>query len=196
MSDLSNKTLAVLIGLVLAVSLVGTWAILNKISVRVIGAFATTAEGTVVAEVPSVVSIGMVANTINFSTVNATETKDSATDAVAGQRFFTIENNGTVDVNVTASATALFTSAQYSETSGHYKMYVQNNESDSAPVTALPWNTTATARQLNSTAQRFIGYFNYTDSKDTLNAFIVITVPADESPGAKSSTVTFTASQA
>ena len=46
MTDLSNKTLAVLIGLVLAVSLVGTWAVLNKVNVGITGAFNTEGQGT------------------------------------------------------------------------------------------------------------------------------------------------------
>ncbi|MCX6767763.1 MAG: hypothetical protein NTY90_03490 [Candidatus Micrarchaeota archaeon] len=192
MSDLSNKTLAVLIGLVLAVSLVGTWVILNKVSVRVAGAFSTNAQGTVAGEVEATVSLGIVSNLINFSVVNVTDSKDSATDAVAGYRFFTLENNGTLDVNVSANAsTYLWLSATPS--AFDYQLYSADNESGSTVhlySQAVPLNITALADS------KIIGYLNYTDSKDTANVFIKIHVPADEPPGAKSSTITFTASQA
>ena len=44
------------------------------------------------------------------------------------------------------------------------------------------------------TTQQFIAILNYTDSTDTAEVDINVTVPPNEEPGFKNSTVTFTAS--
>ncbi len=202
MKEPSNKAIAVLLSLLAATYLIGTWAVLNKFraEARAAGAFTQTGTGTVSAVVPGIVAISMVANVINFSSVNVTETKDSHTDAVAGQRFFTIENNGTVVVNVTSCSTELWSGS--SKQASDYNITTENNETGSASAFPLggegAWgimNTTASAcgGPVSGSGTRVIGFLNFTDSGDTVNVFIKIRVPPDEPPGAKTATITFTA---
>jgi hypothetical protein len=191
MTDLSNKTLAVLIGLVLAVSLVGTWAVLNKVNVGVAGAFSTTGQGTAYADVGEQASISMKAAIINFSTVQADDNKDSATQAIAGQRYFAIENDGTVKVNVTESGTALWSGA--SKVNSDFQIYAADNESSSA-VSYL--GSQGSPLNITGSEQKLIDNMGFTLASDLVNVFIKIHVPLDEAAGAKSSTLTFTASKA
>jgi len=192
MTDLSNKTLAVLIGLVLAVSLVGTWAVLNKVNVGVAGAFSTTGQGTAYADVGEQASIIMKATIINFSTVQANDNKDSASDAVAGQKYFTLENDGTVNVNVTEKyGTNIWSGA--SVVASDFQIYAADNESSSATSYL---GSQGSPLNITGSEQKLINNMTYALSSDAVNVFIKIHVPLDEPSGSKSSTITFTASKA
>jgi len=197
MTDLSNKTLAVLIGLVLVVSLVGTWTVLNRMSVSLAGAFSTEGQGTVSADVGETVSIAMVAQAINFSNVYTGSPYNSSncgTDAVTGQCYFTIKNDGTVTVNITAknsTSPALWTSGAY--VASDYQLYAEDNSTNGAvDLTAnesSPINVT-------HAGSKILGSLPITNGANTVNVRAKIYVPAQESYGVKTGTITFTASKA
>ncbi|MCX6767659.1 MAG: hypothetical protein NTY90_02950 [Candidatus Micrarchaeota archaeon] len=202
MAELSNKIIAVLLGFLMVTYLISTWMVLNKFQLQPMagGAFSTSTSGIVSAIVPGIVSISLVSALVNFSTINATAVKDSHTDAVAGQRFFTIENDGTVVVNVSACSTELWIGS--SKAPSDYNITVENNKTGSALEFPLGgegiWgvmNTTASAcgGAASGSGTRIAGFLDYTDTNDTINVFIQIHVPSDEPPGTKAATVTFTA---
>ena len=207
MTDLTNKTLAVLIGLVLAVSLVGTWAVLNRMNVSIAGAFTTTGTGNVTANVGETVSISMVTQAINFSSVVSLSTYNSSDTpgncntsggaegiVPVGQCYFTIKNDGTVTVNITAknsTSPALWTSGAY--VASDYQLYAEDNSTNGAvDLTAnesSPINVT-------HAGSKILGSLPITNGANTVNVRAKIYVPAQESYGVKTGTITFTASKA
>ena len=106
---------------------------------------------------------------------------------------FLLRNDGSVRVNVTVSATALWTS-----TSGNNTNYQFNSTNttgntslaDSCSVTHNSWTTMPL-----SSATYALCLLNFSDANDYAKVSIYITVPTGEAAAAKTSTVTFTAAQ-
>lgn len=204
MAEVSNNIIAVLIGFLAVTFLLSSWVVLNKVvEIRAsqTAAFGAAASGTVEAGVEQLVSVSMVISVINFSTAfNVTEIKDSHTDAAPGQRFFTVKNDGTLSINVSACSTGLWTGD--SRQASDYNITVEDNETGAVGEFSLgsegAWaimNTTAeTCGGADSgPGTKIAGFLNYSDANDEMNIFVKVHVPSDEPPGHKSSTVTLTA---
>lgn len=146
---------------------------------------ANAATTTVSATVSSLVQISVTPSSASFGSISPGTSNDT-TDGSPGN--FTIENTGNVDVNVTISATAIWSGE--SKAASDYQFKSSNKETGSATTVVSSFT------DLTTSAQDVAKVLKFGASTDTAYVDVKITVPADEPTGSKSSTITFTASQA
>ncbi len=203
MSDVSNKTLAILVGVAIVISLVGILSI-NKGGITYITGKGGTGTGPVSFNATSEVSI-LVTGSIDWGNgrVNATSTSstlDSQAGTVVGgtwtpiTQYIKVENDGTVNISVNLSANANNNAnGLIGGTSPSFKMKGIATEANSCVTlqtsyTAVP-NSTETPYPICDKLQ-------YTNSADTFNVSAEVVIPSDAAAGGRNATITFSASQA
>lgn len=139
----------------------------------------------------SVVSITLIVNTVNFGTLYPTNTSNTTAN---NPPPFVIQNDGSVDVNITTEATNLWSAI--SNPSIYYQFQSALNETNSVPDPNTDLVTVWTNIPLTASPVKFATRLNSSNENDELKGHINITVPSDEPAGDRTSTVTFTASQA
>jgi hypothetical protein len=139
--------------------------------------------------VVSQIAISLPTNLVEFGQMYPDATNDT-TDNIPLP--FTIQNDGNRKVNVTISATSLFTAATNPTDFYKYKM------APSGEGTCYIGTCTNTSQYyyMPSVAGQNICYLNFTDSCDSALIHINVTVPTSEADGVKTSTVTLLAVQA
>lgn len=183
----SNKTLTMLVGVVLVISVLSV----VMTAVRMGGMPVTGAvTGTTQLTVAAITQISLPTNTVNFGTIYHGNSNDTSGN---NPYPFTVQNDGTVKVNVTINATDLFTST--SNPTSNYRFAV-NTSTEGTCYDPLGTLTTLTNMPAGGSPTLAMAYLNNTDSCDLAEVEIYVTVPGGESLGAKTSTVTFTATQA
>ncbi|MEM5814608.1 MAG: hypothetical protein QXD77_02225 [Candidatus Aenigmatarchaeota archaeon] len=151
--------------------------------------FAVQQAGTTTVSVQSKVSILLTTTSVNFGAMFPDETNNTLGNTPAP---FVLENNGNVKVNVTINATDLWATAA-NPTANYRFMANSTGEGICYDTDSI---TTLTNMPAYNNPTKFLTFFNSTNSCDTAEIEIEVTVPTAEPEGAKSSTVTFTASQA
>ena len=180
----SNNTIAGLVVAVILISLVGTVSTLTISKSAISGAIVGTANVTV----GTSTTISLPTSNVDFGTQAVNTWNDTADDAPAP---FTVQNDGTVKVNVTINATDL-----WDEESNPTSFYTFKAAASGEGTCYNGDETTTTYTNMPSTATHFIMELNYTDTCDLAEVELNVTVPSDEGQGAKGSTVWFFASQA
>ncbi len=189
MAEVPNKTLISIVLLSLAVTLLGMWVLYGKVQTAGLVANPT---GTVSANVQSTTDIFLQNNTVNFGNVGVGQSFDTSVNYSNASQFL-LRNDGSVNVNVTVSATALFNST--SGNNSNYRFNVTNATGNtSMKQTCMTAQSTWTTVPLTSSTYALCT-LNFSDTNDYARIDIQITVPSGESAGTKTSTVTFTASQ-
>lgn len=147
-------------------------------------------SGTAQVNVPTRVSMRLNVNTVNFGSLDNGQS-DNTLDAIPAP--FEIENTGNVKADINIGATDLWTEAPNPSLSFQFQSAEKESGSVDAPADlVLSWtNIPPTA-----SAVKFATHFNSRGNRDELYGHISLLVPADEASGAKTATVTFTASQA
>lgn len=205
---ISNDALAVLVvvAIVLTVGSFGLSAGLFGGGVPITGYASTT--GTATATVSATTVLTFTVSTVAFGTLDLGNQSDTSDGTPAP---FTLQNDGSVDANITISSTNLFSTKPTSDNSndGYLAFYSFNatwDEAGTTGSTAFPSNNSASFINVNSSATggwrsmpgaaRWMA--NCTDfsiTSDALDIHINVTVPADEPSGAKSATVTVVSTQ-
>ena len=192
MAEVSNNTLITIILLALAITLISTWTLFSKLGVPVSG-LVSNPTGTVSASVQSTVDIFLHDSLVSFGAVQVGVTYDgSRSGNWSNASAFLLRNDGSVRVNVTIVATALWTSTSGNQT--NYQFNTTNATSNtSLKETCYIAQSTWTTVPLDSPTYAMC-QLNFSDGNDYANVSIMITVPTGEAAGTKTSTVTFTAS--
>ena len=192
MAGVSNNTLITIILLALAITLISTWTLFSKLGVPVSG-LVSNPTGTVSASVQSTVDIFLHDSLVSFGAVQVGVTYDgSRSGNWSNASAFLLRNDGSVRVNVTIVATALWTSTSGNQT--NYQFNTTNATSNtSLKETCYIAQSTWTTVPLDSPTYAMC-QLNFSDGNDYANVSIMITVPTGEAAGTKTSTVTFTAS--
>ena len=152
------------------------------------------ATGTASATVASVVSITLPVSTVSLGSLNNNDNQIT-TDFVPAP--FTVGNDGTVNINLTINATDLFTGTSAANPSSFYQFNATLNETGSVVNATVDFpSTTFTNMPATGSPATLATRLKFANANDLLNIHINITVPSDEPAGAKSSTITVTASQA
>ncbi|MEM5798331.1 MAG: hypothetical protein QXG26_02945 [Candidatus Aenigmatarchaeota archaeon] len=188
----SNNTLAALILVAIVISLVSIATTLNiasRIPITLTGGI----SGTTQVSVATAITITLPVSTVNFGSMSL-NAEDDTTDNSPGP--FIVQNDGSVCVNVTVNATQLWSGTGATGTSTYYRFKSECNEADCVPDPDNDLVTSWTNMPINDDATKLVDRLRYTDSQDTVKAHIYLKVPADESAGSKSSTVTFTSEAA
>ena len=157
------------------------------------------ATGTATANVAQTVSISLPIDTVAFNSISVNQTNDTIDYSPSP---FILQNDGTTTVNVTIGATDLWTGTGAQNPSQYYQFNTTRNETLAVPSEAYDFNCTAGVNgpfcnmATAGSPTKVVSRLNFTSSSDAVLVQINITVPTDESAGAKSSTVTFTGSAA
>jgi hypothetical protein len=177
-NDTQKYALAVVAAVVLAAVLI--------LGLDALG-FATKVEGT-----SAVTVVGTVVITLPTSTVNLGSLAQSSSNNTAAWTPFNLSNDGNVKVNVTINASSLWSTA--ANPTSNYQFAA--NESWEGVCYSVESATTLTNMYASGSATKFLTQLNYTDACDTAEIEIAVTVPSNEPTGAKTSTVSFIASEA
>jgi len=136
--------------------------------------------GNVTASLDEMAAFTLSPAIVNFGNITLGGSESTGADPAP----FGIVNDGTVKINMTITSTnPLFTG-----TSPTYQ-FKSNCSEAGCSTTVYEWTT------FDQTAQNLVKSLDFNDTKDALEVGIQITVPLDESAGAKSDTLTFTAIQ-
>jgi hypothetical protein len=135
-------------------------------------------------EVQSLLTISLVNASINFGNMNNTDSKNTSTGDVGS---FVLQNDGNVYVNVSINVTSLFDTNVSPTENFQFKI---DNSSEPGAFNWIFSTTTWTNAPLATTM--CIAELNNSESLDTAEIDLLVTIPLDEGPGNKSSTVTFT----
>jgi hypothetical protein len=187
MTDISNKTLAALVVVAIVASLGSTFVLLNKTGVASTGQI--TGEAKV--NVTAVVAISLPVNTVDFGTVY--QGFNRSTDG-GSPAPLVLQNDGGVNVNVSASGTALFGGTGGGDNTASFQYKARD---DSEPGSFTTGASVTTYVNVATTARNnFIANLKYGDATDSSYVDLKISVPYDETVGQKTSTLTFIATQA
>ena len=190
MVEVSNKTLAALLAGLIVISLISLFFSVTKLSSPgVTGYASSTGIGITNVTVLSTTYINITDNFIDLGQLYPGEVNDS----VDANDYFTIRNDGSVDVNISVydNSTGLFTGTGCSSLPNSCYQ-IRGNNTQSGTVMNTYTNVPASAG-----TQLAVCYdLSYTDSVDECIVGVKATVPADEPAGQKTSTVTIVAEQA
>jgi len=216
MGDISNKTLALLVGVAIVISLVGIFSVPKGGIVYITGRGTT---GTTSYGVLSELTINVTQTAVNFGTgrvltgynnctisSNYTEESEmmegSASPGCGGNwtstiaNGFIVRNDGTVNVNVTVKSTKL--AAGFIPTYGTPSVTpTYDFESYNAEAMSCVSGDTVThwTAMSNTTEKVICSNLSNADSHDELSVPIQLTIPDNVMNGTYSDTVTFAATQ-
>jgi len=133
--------------------------------------------------ISALVSLKLLESVVGFGSMSpgdANDTTDAGLDALK------VENNGTVYINVSVNASALWDGAQ--SDSAYYRFKVDNVSGEEGAFSWLSsvvswFNTPLTGYVVG------IDYLNYSDAMDSAEVDIAVEVPTGEAPGVKSSNI-------
>ncbi|MFH1456053.1 MAG: hypothetical protein ABIF40_03830 [archaeon] len=160
----------------------------NKESISLItGAQTSTPTGVANVTVTATTYISLPLASIDFGPMDNNVNNDTLNDSPAP---FQLQNDGTVNVNVTIQATDIFTTAPNPNSS--YQFACGSGE------ISCPTGSIVNLTNMSSSGNPIliIADLPFTDTGDQVEVDIGVTIPNAEPAGLKSSTVTFTATQA
>ena len=222
--DISNKQLATLLLVAIVVSIGGTWLLLNKAPglLTITGLQSTSDTGTAQVTIETVGAIKFAVTTINFGTgkVNTTSgnticvldsngTNDSnrCINFTANSGGFQLMNDGsanaTIQLRFSNDADGFISG---NSTLNEYRYVVSQNETNSCrnssggtgcdttncTVAPIGWSNVNTTSPGTTICPKLL----FNDEADSILVDINITIPYDTPSGAKSSTLTATATTA
>lgn len=200
MPDENNRITAILL-FSLAIILLGLWIWSSKAGFESIG-LVSNPTGTVSASVQSTIDIFLQQSIVNFGAVQVGVTYDTTGNYSNASRFL-LRNDGSVRVNATLTTTWLWTSVCIAS---QFRFNVTNATGNSSLASNCKnynqnaWYAIPNSDDFTCSPLIFPSWvicdLNFSDGNDYANIDIQATVPTDESAGAKTATVTFTASQA
>ena len=120
---------------------------------------------------------------INFGKINLTETKDTISSEITPIK---IVNDGNVDLNIIVKATYIWDSIK--EESEKYQFLINEDKPNSYLSALETWTNFK-----NETDELAITRLYYDDEKDSAKIHVKVTVPSDEPPFEKNSTITVVA---
>ncbi len=136
--------------------------------------------------VDSVLTIELLNDTINFGSINITQTNDTSNDNPIP---FLLENKGNCLINVSLNASELWNSVGGNSNNYRYKIDNKSGEQGAFDnsLSKINWTQIPITPE-NNTA---IVFFNWSDVNDLAEIDLLVIVPENEPPGSKSSNITF-----
>ena len=135
--------------------------------------------------IQSLLSVNVTADNATFGTFNIGQNVNTPANASS----LRAENIGNVVANITVTGTSLFTAVGMPSTFYRFKIRANESSAFNTTASATEWN------QTNSTLNEFVFHVVNLDWHSVSNDFLLdlnISVPGDETPGSKASTLTFT----
>ncbi|MCF7910491.1 hypothetical protein K9L16_02355 [Candidatus Pacearchaeota archaeon] len=126
-------------------------------------------------------------DTVNFGTMNISETSNTTDDSPGP---FLLQNDGNCEVNVSLNSSSLWTSVSHPSSYYQYKIDNKSGEEGSfnSSFSQINW------AQMPALTGNAIANLNWLNSTDLAEVDVLVEVPSTESPGSKSSTIYFISS--
>jgi len=134
--------------------------------------------------VQSSLIISLPINIVNFGTMNPGETDDTEDNSPLPLR---LRNDGNVMVDTIVEGTDLWTVISNPSIYYQYKIGINKSGSFNITESTMSWTNMRTTNAIVD-----ISSLLYQDSNDTAEIELKITVPLDEPPGPRNSTITLT----
>ncbi len=182
----SNNALASLVVIAIIVAVAGIMVTLSAVTRPALTGAAT---GTTNVSVAATATLYVVNNNVDFGPLNVGDTANTTDGSPAPFEF---RNDGNVDLNISVNATALWDSPN-DVTSVYYQGQCRDKDSNACGTDSTE---TFTNIKVGEAAVDLITNFPFQSSSDEVYFDINVTVPNEESAGAKGSVITFTAVQA
>ncbi len=223
MTDISNKALAILVGIAIIVVGIGILSV-PKGGVTILGAAVNTTSGTANVTIQSVTQITLVNNTVDFGTgfVNASDnacilesnssSKFNSTNgtgsvpcqgfnAPAVSQYFVIENNGNINVTLTINgtfATARNFLCNSTVVGQNCTLFTPEYkfataDHETGSCDDVGFVGTSFTRHLNTSPQTVCTNFDFSASSNALRVPVRLAIPRDSIQGARTDSVLFTA---
>ena len=178
---ISNNSLVVLLTVAIIASISGTFVSVNFIDDFITGAATTT--GNVTITVSSTASCTATDAIVAFGNLGENETNSSN---AANLDWIVLENNGNVNLNVTGyGSVELFATAAAAVPSTYWMIQCNGTEGGNC-------NTTWSNVEAVGAPGLLVTEWTYSNTVDEVNISVNVTVPDDESAGAKNGEITFT----
>lgn len=174
----------------LAIAFLSVWMLFGKIERS---GLIVNPTGTVTAYLVGAIDISLPNSTVNFGNVGVGSTFVTSGN-YSNASWFVLRNDGSVLVNITVSASALFNSTSGNSTNYRFNTTNSSGNTSMKEVCMNAQNTWFTMPLSSSTY--IVCNLNFTDGNDYARIDIEVTIPSGESAGSKSSTVTFSGTQA
>ena len=195
-NDITNKTLATLLVVAIAVSVIGTFLVVSKPS-GITGAAQTTGTGNVNLSITGIIAIAVSGN-INFGAGSVTAGQASATldssvvnatngDWAFAAQYITIENQGNKNVVLVANSGS--TAADFiggTSPAQEIEGVAHGGGGCAAPAAYGAYSTAGD--------KSICPVLAFAGTVDKVNAAVKLTIPSDAAVGAKGQIITFTAS--
>lgn len=182
----SDSVLASLLVAAVIISAAGMLIISSQIS-SITGA----ATGYANVTVATTVAISLQVYEVNFGFMSVGENNDTSDSSPPP---FEVRNDGNVDVNVSVYATDLWNATGYQNPTPNFLGKCRDKDTSSCGAGSAA-NYTQIANTTNTTWYP-IRELRFPAAFDEAYFDINVTVPSEETPGTKASTITFTAAQA
>jgi hypothetical protein len=135
--------------------------------------------------IDSLVSLVMINNSVNFSTMNVSNNDDTTDNVPYPLSFY---NDGNCFNNLSLYSTALWVMTPSDNESYQYKFDYLETNSFSWAESIVTWTNMGIIR----TVMDRLNKFNYTNATDSAEMDFNITAPGDEPPGVRNATVILT----
>jgi hypothetical protein len=145
--------------------------------------------GPYIVNISSEIIITLINNSVDFGDISLSGTNDTVDNSPLP---FLIQNDGNAFVNITIQGTNLWSGTANPTSS--YQYAIANYSYENASYSELLSIISFTNMPASGSPTLAIALLNYTNTTDTAEIDINVSVPADEISGVKSSTVTFTSS--
>ena len=202
MGDVSNKTLAILVGVAIVVSLIGLLSV-GRGGITYLTGMSGSGTGPVSVNLSSEVSI-LITSSIDFgngrvNSTNPNATLDSDANTVVGgswtpvQKYIKVENDGTVNISVNVSADGNNRAAGLiGGTNPLFQLKGVATEASSCVTLGTTYTNVP-----NSTEAPFniCDRLRFGKTNDEFNVSALVAIPSDAGTGQRNATLTFSASQ-
>ena len=195
MNKQAPNTLTAVLAIALLLSIAATTYSIGRMSAIApfTGAATTTPTGVANVTVPSKTYISLPVQYIDFGELDVGLSNDTSDNSPPP---FVLQNDGTVNVNVTIGATDMFSGTGGANPSLYYQFKSNENEAGSVLNTTTDLITAYTYMPATGSPAKVVSRLRFPTAYDSVKVHINVTVPLDEAAGGKTSTVTFTATQA
>jgi len=193
MKEISNQTLAVLLVVAIVASAGQTWFLMSGNSNMVATGAAT---GIAKLNVTPVVAISLPVSSVDFGALFQGASMNTTSGSPAPLQ---VQNDGGVNVNVSiardVSSSALFSGTGGGDNTASFQFKVADGVEPISFNTAQSTTNWTNVPGTSGLSNVIVG-LKYQDIDDVAQVHLLVNVPSDESPGSKSETLVFTASQA
>ncbi|MFH1424085.1 MAG: hypothetical protein ABIG20_00205 [archaeon] len=147
-----------------------------------------TATAQLVVNSTSAISVDPATTPMDFGTMDVNTQNDTTNN---DPNPFIVSNDGNSFVNITIYATNIWSQSGYNNPTANYKFNSTENESNSVINPATDLTAWSNIPNTSNNSVTVVTNLEYNQTNDSIKVHLNLTVPPEEPPGSKTSTITF-----